>query len=567
MARILEAPDGTVLATFPDGTSDEEISAYEGKSTFGQWWQRTLTPPLQQLREGVASGAANLIPQVSDVIRNPFEGKPSPVHEPGPISTAVSHIIPTTPTEALTTAGLVAAPFVAPAAMPAAVARILGAGAGAMGGAGLEGKSPYPAAQEGSKAVLATAAGELLFGAASKLARSVPGAKARISNDDARRYMEALGELSPSLQRGPQDWVPIRGARGGSSPVSVGPGRPMPEEVQATALMRQGAAETETLMRRGGDDVWLPAAQPGAPADVWRGQTQRPLRPASAPAAPTASGGPHVVPGPRAPRGRPLGPAPASQARTASEELLDLASGRGSQLLSGGKEQVTRTIEAITGNPALSIPTLGPDPLTFRAANFELSKIGAVFKTSPTQRTTLDVENIRRYGDVANEIRAALQAVNPAAARLWDAGQRAYNIGLHGLEQVRYPNAFRGGSTVQLNTPALQQRYGLFPEHVENLRRQIGEDAYERLALAARRGGRAGQHDRLPGQEGTLMDATGQLLRQGGGTTTGVLWPLRTALPNLGARYIGRQPYSLPPAAQTALDALLAEYAVAERRR
>ncbi len=243
---------------------------------------------------------------------------------------------------------------------------------------------------------------------------------------------------------------------------------------------------------------------------------------------------------------------PLAGASTA-DELRSLAAGPGRKALGQAKETTITQIESMLPTPTLDIPALG-GRMTLRDANKTLSEIGArAFSKNPLDRTIQGVDQRQLYGQLANDIEAAL----PANARpLWQSAQADYKKGLALLKPLQSSSAFRQyPDELQLNTPKLQE-YIANPKNEAALRNKLGDAGFESLVNVLTRGGGVGTRDTLASGRGRMSDAFMQSF--GRGTNTGSLQalgvPFRTILPNVGSQYAGRAPYTLPPALQSILD-------------
>jgi hypothetical protein len=242
---------------------------------------------------------------------------------------------------------------------------------------------------------------------------------------------------------------------------------------------------------------------------------------------------------------------PLAGARSA-EDLRALASGPGRARLGQAKESAVQQVEGAIGNQPISV---GGQAIPLREANDRLSEIGArAFSKNPLDRTFQGVDQRQLYGQTAREIEQGLSQLDPtgAALKTWQQAQQAYSAGTALLRPLQTPQAFRTGKSLEFNTPYVQ-RLLANPKAEAALRNKLGDREFEALRNVMLRGGRPGGVDVLsPG--GRVTDALMEILRgKGGATQIPALVP-RTLLPNLGSRYTGRQPYSLPPKLQTILD-------------
>jgi hypothetical protein len=250
---------------------------------------------------------------------------------------------------------------------------------------------------------------------------------------------------------------------------------------------------------------------------------------------------------------------PLAGARTV-QDLRQLAQGEGRAALGGAKEQTIQQIEALTGNGPLSVPALDANKnFTLREANDLLSEVGArAFSRNPLDRTFNGIDQRRLYGQIASELDAALGAAHPDAPGLFRQAQADYSRGLGLLRPLQAQNAYRlSPGDVQLNTPMVQT-FLQNPKNAAALRNKLGDQGYQALLDTMTRGAGQGR-DVLPAGSGGMLDAAMQSFGRGQNTGSAQFLgvPLRTLLPNVGAQYTGRQPLSLPPALQQALDVVL----------
>lgn len=94
------------------------------------------------------------------------------------------------------------------------------------------------------------------------------------------------------------------------------------------------------------------------------------------------------------------------------QDLQRLAQGEGRTALGAAKERAVQEIEAAIGQRPLLIPSLSERPMSLRDANAALSEIGSrAFSRNPLDRTFQGVDQRRLYGQIEQEIRAALDAL------------------------------------------------------------------------------------------------------------------------------------------------------------
>lgn len=335
--------------------------------------------------------------------------------------------------------------------------------------------------------------GEGLGAVGGKILRSAPGAKGRIAGQDAARYAEEMGRQSP----------PLAGAKTADElrALAAGPGRE-----------RLGAAKEAAVQ-----DIerQLPQLQPPTRVNV----------PAMAPTETMI----HV-----------------QSPQYSAHDVNPIST----------FQSVTQQISALAPTTTINVPVLG-GAMPLREANNRLSEIGAkAFSKNPLDRNFNGVDQRRLYGQVANEIEAGLpQQLRP----LWQQAQGDYKKGLALLKPLQASSAYRQyPDEIQFNTPQIQT-FLANPKNEAALRNKLGDGGYEALVNAMTRGGGVGTRDILAPGQGRVLDALRQTL--GRGTNTGSMQalgvPARTLFPNLGSQYAGRQPYTLPPALQTILDAAL----------
>lgn len=267
------------------------------------------------------------------------------------------------------------------------------------------------------------------------------------------------------------------------------------------------------------------------------------------------------------------------------EELRALSAGPGQQMLGDAKERVVQQIERALGGRGLRVPSVDarintvptapamrgaygeellapqtaqqPATMSLRAANDALSEIGArAFSKIPTERNFNGVDQRQLYGRIREEIMRALSDRDPRLATMWNDAQRQYEAGLGLLRPLQSPKAWRTGSGLQFNTPAVQRSMAA-PKVENRLRDKLGDPGFESLRDTVLRGGRPGDADVLAPGSGGMLQATGEMMRGKGGATQLAAWLPRTLFPNAGSHYAGtRQPYQVAPSLQTLLDLL-----------
>ncbi|HYE92553.1 MAG TPA: hypothetical protein VEA38_16105, partial [Terriglobales bacterium] len=242
----------------------------------------------------------------------------------------------------------------------------------------------------------------------------------------------------------------------------------------------------------------------------------------------------------------------------AGRDLRSLGSGEGRKLLRTDREGRIAAIEQAIGNQPINVPSLG-GPMPLRDALDALSNVGVRLGQHPADRSVRQVPDALDYKTIIGEIRAGLDAVDPSrkASAAFDTAQDVYRGGKTLIKQVL---AQEGLYNVhgQFNSAAAQ-RILANPRRAELLRERVGDDVYGALVEAAYRGATpAAGRDKLASGAGGPLDAAREWAR---GTNTGATQvvgvPLRTILPNLGSQYVGRAPFSLPPALQAILDVAL----------
>lgn len=139
--------------------------------------------------------------------------------------------------------------------------------------------------------------------------------------------------------------------------------------------------------------------------------------------------------------------------------------------------------------------------------------------------------------------------------RIQDEYKQGITLLRHLLER---PDAFRPGAKgVELNTPAIQKML-MNPKTRAALTNKLGADGFDRVVDTLTRGAGLGQQDILATGRGGFGTLAGQMFR---GRNTGFNAPIlaagTAALPNIGSKYVGRQPYALTSGQQTALDLLM----------
>jgi len=256
--------------------------------------------------------------------------------------------------------------------------------------------------------------------------------------------------------------------------------------------------------------------------------------------------------------------APTLKPGTTAPELQRTAEGQGLARMGAAKEGSIQGIEAALPSGQISVPALG-GAISLRDANDKLSEIGArAFSKNPLDRTVQGVDQRQLYGQLANEIRAGIAAVDPGKALEWDAAQAAYAAGRGVLKPLMKPQAFTQG---EFNVPALQ-KFLTDPRNRAVLAKKLGGDLgtganlgpYNRLVDSITRNAEPGMVDQMSNKPLGLMDTSGS----GGAVARGFRLAAK-AFPNASSRYVGDVPFSTPPLRgdlQTMLD-LMGERAAA----
>ncbi|HEV8714134.1 MAG TPA: hypothetical protein VGX03_15070 [Candidatus Binatia bacterium] len=234
--------------------------------------------------------------------------------------------------------------------------------------------------------------------------------------------------------------------------------------------------------------------------------------------------------------------APLKGARNAYD-LQQLAV-EGETRLGAAKEKVVSLIERSVKKP-FSVPSLGPDPMTLKEANRELTELG-----KRAFRGQGDAEAVQQYRRANEEIRRGLDAVDPTgtARGLFSGIQDQHRKGLGLLEMLTpKPTFVRGPLGVRLRTPTLQE-YIANPATQQELRSRLSEAEFKQLTDVLTRGGELGTKDALKSLYPTTL--TGGLLGSGLGIGGGLgfglsgggLAGLPLLAPNVLNRYAGRAP-------------------------
>lgn len=245
-----------------------------------------------------------------------------------------------------------------------------------------------------------------------------------------------------------------------------------------------------------------------------------------------------------------------------TEGIRAMTEGGGQAALGQAKEGTTRAVEgAINARPpmygmpgTIQVPALGPAPMPLRAANDELSDIGArAFSRNPLDRNFNGVDQRRLYGDVARDISSGIGTAGGAeAAGAHEATQGAYSAGSKMLDFFKKSGVSDNDGFLAV---AKMQRLLNNPKNAAILERHMGPENFKKFSDAVFRGAARGETDRVAPGMGGPLDALSQVLR---GTNTGFSqsWrvPLATALPNIGSKYVGKNPLAIPDALRKILD-------------
>jgi hypothetical protein len=283
-------------------------------------------------------------------------------------------------------------------------------------------------------------------------------------------------------------------------------------------------------------------------------------------------------------------------ARTANDLRL-LAAGEGKRKLGDMKEQAIREIEGMLPPdatipvplmmsqkpmPAPYVPHVNPGGYTpggypgtppiqppktpdvsLRSANDYLTELGeSVFSKAPVDRTHVGKAGRELYKETNDQIRQGLNVQSTQAAETFRGAQDQYSEGLALLKLLMNPrNYMAAGNDVQFNLAHLQQKLG-DPRVLSALQNKLPPEKLDQFIQAVTRGGTLGVADVPTPGAGHMTEALQKILRVGGGFGTTATLPVRTLLPNAGARYAGlpsNLPYALPAEAQMALDVLTSQ--------
>jgi hypothetical protein len=227
-------------------------------------------------------------------------------------------------------------------------------------------------------------------------------------------------------------------------------------------------------------------------------------------------------------------------------------------MLSGAPKINTPALhQAYSTLPELDRSRLGVvDPAGFTLAQAQAIRGylgGKAFGMSPMGQGVSPTARQGLWGDVTGDIE---RSISPVAKPLWTQANRRY-AGTQALsEPLMERNAFQGlNNRMLLNRNALSDYLSM---NREDLTRRLGPQGYDAVVERVLGGAQPGTRDLLAPGAGMPGDAFFQTFGRGQGGSPQLLGaPLRTALPNVGSQLTGRQPFSLPPALQEALDVVL----------
>lgn len=570
-------PDGaTYDVTPPEGTnpSESEILAQVQAQASPAASQAggivdTVNAGLKSARDWMQPAANNLVNFAGDVAsqfvhpgaafdasvsgpRSLFNGA-SPETQAAPSSPAgrfaaeVVNPVPGNITDAGAQAGTVAmGPF-------GILSRILGGAGGAGIGKALEGGSAADVGKAAGLAGAGNVAGEGLAGGLSFLAKSTPGAVTRIRNQDAARMLEAAPTISPGL---------------GRPGVELGAGTSSERLQQLVTAGKQGLndAKEEAIQR-----IEAALQEPRAAMVGGMPQAQGPVGPGSVAPPPEAlppfgQNAARDVPTGTTPdtfwsRFRARGEDPAGPPVQNPQNPSDLLQQRhlaetnapGAPVPAAPPWQ-PRSLVGDRGVP-LEIPSLGS--VTLREANAELTAIGEGLRHAqildPTMRQR---EAARAYAALSDEIRQALDAQSPGLGSAFQQAQQQYGAGLDYLKKLASPNNWNPGSQgIEFDSRFLQKDLARNPLKADRTDQRMGDQGMAALTDALTRGEGLGRVDKIPAGGGGIGDAVMEWLRGAKtGTASLPLALIRSGLPNAGAQYIGRKPYTMDPGVKMLID-------------
>lgn len=202
----------------------------------------------------------------------------------------------------------------------------------------------------------------------------------------------------------------------------------------------------------------------------------------------------------------------------------------------------------------LRLPQVNPDrPVTLREAKDYLNTLRQAGYSgqnmNPISRTPGTPQQFRQEANaLANEIKAQLDAINPAMGQEFLIAETAYARGQEMQRLLEHPSAFNQG---MLNTPGLQRKlsgkdWARTQEHMKGAERDLEASLW-------RGGERTGPQDRLAPGTGGALEAARQ-----NNSGFSRLWqiPLSTVAPNWQSRYVGKAPYTVPDEFKALFDFL-----------
>lgn len=258
--------------------------------------------------------------------------------------------------------------------------------------------------------------------------------------------------------------------------------------------------------------------------------------------------------------------------RTTAQIRSAVSGGQMQDAASGRFDANLANVDRMAGNPMYNSPELrqafqmmpalardqmvgqvGPQGFTLQQAHAIRSWLGSnAFGQSPMGQGVGPVPQQRLWGTLSQQIEGQLPS-GPPALQAWRTGNREYS-GLQALmEALGQPQAYQGlNNRMMLNRNAISE---YLAQNRQDLTRRLGPQGYDELVNRVMRGGEPGTRDLLTPGGGGIADAAHQTFGRGqGGSPQLIGAPLRTALPNVGSQYTGRQPYRIPPILQGILD-------------